>query len=155
SLVAAVERAFGPDGALARRWPEWESRAGQVELALAVARTLEDGGVLLAEAPTGVGKSLAYLLPTALHAVATGQRVGVATWSRSLQDKLFGRDLPALLEALELKLPVAMLKGKQNYLCPRALEIAGADTEPELFVLERLRAWAVDDPTGDLDRFDH
>jgi len=154
-LVAEVERAFGADGALARSWPEWESRAGQVELAIAVARTLEDGGVLLAEAPTGVGKSLAYLLPAALHAVHTGQRVAVATCTRSLQDQLCERDLPALLDALELKLPVAMLKGKQNYLCPRALEIASAENEPELFALERLRAWAAGDPTGDLDRFDH
>ena len=74
-LVREVEEAFAPRGALARRWPDWEERPGQRALALEVARTFEHGGVLLAEAPTGVGKSLAYLLPAALYAAASGERV--------------------------------------------------------------------------------
>ena len=113
-LVREVEDAFAPGGALSRRWPHWEERPGQRALALEVARTLDHGGVLLAEAPTGVGKSLAYLLPAALYAVASGERVVVATCTRSLQDQLYERDLPAVLSALGLSLPVALLKGKQN-----------------------------------------
>lgn len=155
SLVQRVEQAFAPDGALARQWPEWEERPGQRTLAIEVARTLEHGGVLMAEAPTGVGKSLAYLLPAVLHAAETGERVVVATCTRSLQDQLYERDLPAVLSALGVELPVAMLKGKQNYLCPRALEIASGEGDAEEQVLESLRAWSARDAFGDLDRFDH
>ncbi|HEY6196465.1 MAG TPA: ATP-dependent DNA helicase [Candidatus Eisenbacteria bacterium] len=155
ALVERVERAFAPDGALARHWVEWEARPGQRTLAIEVARTLEHGGVLMAEAPTGVGKSLAYLLPAVLHAAETGERVVVATCTRSLQDQLHERDLPALLGALGLELPFAMLKGKQNYLCPRALEIAGGDGEEEERLIDSLRAWSAGDPFGDLDRFEH
>lgn len=153
SLVTQVEHAFGPGGALARHWPEWEERPGQRTLAIEVARTLESGGVLLAEAPTGVGKSLAYLLPAALHAAATDQRVVVATCTRSLQDQLFERDLPAVLAALGLDVPVALLKGKQNYLCPRALEVVSPDGAEEIALVDALRSWADTDPAGDLDRF--
>ncbi len=155
SLVTQVERAFDPGGALERHWPVWEARPGQRELSLEVARTFAQGGVLLAEAPTGVGKSLAYLLPAALHAAATGERVVVATCTRSLQDQLFERDLPAVLSALGLSLPVALLKGKQNYLCPRALDIASADGDEEQEVLQGLRTWSAADGVGDLDRFPH
>ena len=155
SLVAEVEGAFAPDGPLSRFWPEWEERPGQRSLAIEIARTLEHGGVLMAEAPTGVGKSLAYLLPAALHAAATGQRVVVATCTRSLQDQLYERDLPAVLQALGLSLQVALLKGKANYLCGRALEIIDPEGEDETEVVESLRAWAAADPAGDLDRFSH
>lgn len=155
SIVSQVEAAFAPGGALARHWPDWEERPGQRSLALEVARTLEYGGVLLAEAPTGVGKSLAYLLPAAIYAAETDQRVVVATCTRSLQDQLYERDLPAVLAALGLALPVALLKGKQNYLCPRALEIITPEGEDETEVVESLRAWAAGDPAGDLDRFAH
>jgi Rad3-related DNA helicase len=153
ALAREVEAAFAPRGALARRWPHWEERPGQRALAIEVARTLENGGVLLAEAPTGVGKSLAYLLPAALHAAATGERVVVATCTRSLQDQLFERDLPEVLAALGVTLSVALLKGKQNYVCPRALEIASGDGVEEEDTLEALRAWAAGDESGDLDRF--
>lgn len=152
-LARQVEAAFAPGGALPRAWPGWEERPGQRRLAIEVARTLEHGGVLLAEAPTGVGKSLAYLLPAVLHAAATGERVVVATCTRSLQDQLHERDLPAVLAALGLSLPVAALKGKQNYVCPRALEMAGGEGEAEEGALDALRAWAAADETGDLDRF--
>ena len=131
SLAHRVEQALSAGGALSRWWPEWEEREGQRSLAIEVAHTLERGGVLLAEAPTGVGKSLAYLLPAAWHAAESGERVVVATCTRSLQDQLHERDLPALLEALGLELPFAVLKGKQNYLCPRALELAGAEEGEE------------------------
>src|SRR5262249_55934414 len=82
SLGERVERALAVGGSLSRRWPEWEERPGQRALAIEVAHTLERGGVLLAEAPTGVGKSLAYLLPAIWHAAESGERVVVATYTR-------------------------------------------------------------------------
>jgi len=153
TLVRRVETLLEPRGELARRWPRYEERAVQRELARDIARTLEQGGVLLAEAPTGVGKSLAYLLPAVLHAARGGERVVVATCTRSLQDQLYERDLPTLLEALDLRVPCARLKGKQNYLCPRALELSGGGGAEEDETLEELRRWAADDEEGDLDRF--
>lgn len=153
-LDAQVLERLAPGGTLAARWPGFESRPGQLALAGDIARTLEDGGVRLAEAPTGVGKSLAYLLPAVLHAAQHDARVVVATCTRSLQDQLFERDLPALLEALDLRLACARLKGKQNYVCPRELELVN-DAEPgEADTLDALRVWAARDEEGDLDRFD-
>jgi Rad3-related DNA helicase len=142
-----------PDGPLGRRWPRYERRDSQRALAGDVARTLERGGILLAEAPTGVGKSLAYLLPSVLLALERGRRVAVATCTRSLQDQLIERDLPALLDALAVRLPVARLKGKQNYLCGPALDVLDARDEPEGLELARFRAWAADDEEGDLDLY--
>ena len=154
SLEARVVAALRAGGTLAGRWAGFEERHAQVEMARDVARALERGGALMAEAPTGVGKSIAYLLPAVLHAHERERRVVVATCTRSLQDQLFERDLPALLQALDLTLPIARLKGKQNYLCPRALDLAEAAGEEETETIEALRAWAATDPAGDLDRFD-
>jgi DNA polymerase-3 subunit epsilon/ATP-dependent DNA helicase DinG len=152
SLPRRVHALLAADGAIGRRWPRFEEREGQRELAGAIADTMERGGVLLAEAPTGVGKSLAYLLPAALLA-EQGHRVMVATCTRSLQDQLFERDVPALREAIDLPIRAARVKGKQNYVCPRILELADGSGDEERRVLDRLRVWAASDPYGDLDRF--
>src|SRR5207248_8044572 len=128
-------------------------RPGQRALAAEIAATLERGGVLVAEAPTGIGKSLAYLLPAVLLASERRARVVIATCSRSLQDQLFERDLPAVLAGLDLELDCVRLKGKQNYVCPHALELDEGEGEEEREVLAQLRAWAARDPHGDLDRF--
>jgi ATP-dependent DNA helicase DinG len=153
SLVREVETLLAPGGRLSQRWPRYEERRVQRQLAADIARVIEQGGVLLAEAPTGVGKSLAYLLPAVLHARGGERRVVVATCTRSLLDQLFERDLPALLEAVDLRLPCARLKGKQNYLCPRALQQADGRGPEENETLDELRRWAAADEEGDLDRF--
>ena len=144
---------IAPGGRLATHWPRYEDRAAQRSLAVDVARAFERGGTLLAEAPTGIGKSLAYLLPATLAALETGQKVVIATCTKSLQDQLFERDLPALLEALHVSIPYARLKGKQNYLCPKALETAFATGAEETEALDELMRWALADAEGDLDRF--
>lgn len=153
SLRTRVERLIQPGGDLAGRWSRYEDRPAQQALAGEIAATFEAGGVLVAEAPTGVGKSLAYLLPSVLAALEWDQRVVIATCTKSLQDQLFERDLPAVLESLNVTLPVARLKGKQNYLCPRALEMAEGKTDEETVEIEALRRWAAGDEVGDLDRF--
>ncbi|NOT33692.1 MAG: DEAD/DEAH box helicase [Candidatus Eisenbacteria bacterium] len=152
SLEAQVDASFAPGGALADRWTRYEVRPSQRELAIDVARTLERGGVRLAEAPTGVGKSLAYLIP-AVYAAAAGRRVVVATCTRSLQDQLFERDLPAVLQVLDLDVPCARLKGKQNYLCGSALDGLAARDDDERETVEALRHWASTESSGDLDLF--
>uniref|UniRef100_A0A832I3F2 ATP-dependent DNA helicase n=1 Tax=Eiseniibacteriota bacterium TaxID=2212470 RepID=A0A832I3F2_UNCEI len=153
TLADRVEDLLGPAGPFARRWPHFEARPGQLALARDVALAMERGGVLLAEAPTGVGKSLAYLLPAVLLAAGEERRVGLATCTRSLQDQLFERDLPAVLDALGLAVSCARLKGKQNYVCPRALDLAEPEAAAERAEVGRLRAWAAADEEGDLDRF--
>ena len=79
---------FEPHGALARAVDGFQPRAGQAEMAQAVARVMEQGGVLVAEAATGVGKTFAYLVP----ALLSGERVLLSTATKALQDQLFGRD---------------------------------------------------------------
>ena len=94
-LIAAVRQVFAPDGPLVRDLPGFVPRAGQTDMALAVARTVQGGGALVVEAGTGVGKTFAYLAP----ALLSGARVLVSTATKALQDQLFLRDIPRLAAA--------------------------------------------------------
>src|SRR3989454_6152225 len=118
SSALSVETAFAPDGPLAKKLVGYEDRPEQRELAAAIERTFADGGALVAEAGTGVGKSIAYAVP-ALASAAGGERVVISTHTLPLQDQLVRKDLPALQAALGTDVPVAGLKGRSNYLCPR------------------------------------
>jgi ATP-dependent DNA helicase DinG len=117
-LTNRVAQVFAPDGALARTLPGFEPRDGQVEMATAVARAFENGGVLLAEAGTGTGKTLAYLIP----AILSRQRVLVSTGTKNLQEQIFFKDLPALRAALGVPFTAAYMKGRANYLCLHRLD---------------------------------
>jgi ATP-dependent DNA helicase DinG len=112
-----MKEVFGPGGALAHALPEYEPRPEQATLAAAVERALTCGEHLLAEAGTGVGKSLAYLIP----ALASGQRVVVATATKALQEQLLHKDVPVAAAAIGRDLDVQVLKGRANYLCRRQL----------------------------------
>ncbi len=110
--------ALAADGPLAKMIEGFEDRPEQRQLAIEIERTFATGGVLVAEAGTGVGKSVAYSLPAIGRALA-GERVIVSTHTLPLQDQLVRKDLPALQAALGTAVPVAVLKGRSNYLCPR------------------------------------
>ncbi|MBY0439783.1 MAG: ATP-dependent DNA helicase, partial [Burkholderiales bacterium] len=112
-LNATLEHVFSADGPLARAVPGYRPRPGQVELADAIARTLRDDGVLVAEAGTGTGKTFAYLVP----ALLAGGKVIISTGTKTLQDQLFDRDLPLVRAALNVPVSVALLKGRSNYVC--------------------------------------
>ena len=90
TLAGSVLRAFADDGPLSETLPSFEPRPGQREMAAAVADILEDGGTLLAEAGTGTGKTLAYLVP----AILSGHRVLVSTGTKNLQDQIYYKDRP-------------------------------------------------------------
>lgn len=117
-------------------FPGWEPRPGQLDLALRVAATLHDGGVTVLEAGTGTGKSLGYLVPAALWALANDAKVMVSTYTRTLQAQLVGDDLPTVARLLgggltgtpeaqgDGRFRYAILKGRHNYLCRRKLGIA-------------------------------
>jgi len=145
-----VDDFFGPSGRLAAALPGFEPRGGQAALAQAVADALEGDEHLLAEAGTGTGKSLAYLAP----ALVSGKRVVVATATKALQEQLLTKDVPAAAAALGRKVRVAVLKGRQNYLCRKSL--AGVDqlgglfrTSEDAADYERLGEWIESTETGD------
>jgi ATP-dependent DNA helicase DinG len=112
-LIGQVSAALAPAGPLAARFDGFEVRPGQRRLADAVAATFATGGTLLAEAGTGTGKTLAYLVP----AILAGRRVLVSTGTRTLQEQVFEKDLPALARALGRDVRAACMKGRTNYLC--------------------------------------
>jgi ATP-dependent DNA helicase DinG len=149
-LSAQVLRAFEPGGVLSRAADQFRERDGQTRMALAVARTIETGGVLVVEAGTGVGKTFSYLVP----ALLSGERVLLSTATKTLQDQLFGRDLPRLVEALGLPMRTALLKGRASYLCLHRLDLARHDASlPErggVRVLAKIEQWAQATRTGDL-----
>jgi ATP-dependent DNA helicase DinG len=139
---------FGPGGALARALPEFEQRPQQATLAAEVASSLAAGRHLVAEAGTGVGKSLAYLLP----ALESGLRVVVATATKALQEQLLRYDVPLAAAALGRDVSVAVVKGRQNYLCRRQLH----GFQPTLLpdgrdgrAWEAMQAWLDETETGD------
>jgi ATP-dependent DNA helicase DinG len=145
-----VDDFFGSSGRLAAALPGFEPRAGQAVLAEAVADALEGDEHLLAEAGTGTGKSLAYLVP----ALVSGKRVVVATATKALQEQLLTKDVPAAAAALGRNVRVAVLKGRQNYLCRKSL--AGVDqlgglfrTSEDAADYERLGDWIERTETGD------
>jgi len=149
-LVPQVVAAFLPDGALARAEEQFRTREGQTDMAIAVAETLEEGGVLVVEAGTGVGKTFSYLVP----AILSGERVLVSTATKTLQDQLFQRDLPHLVQALGVPLRTALLKGRSSYLCLHRLEGARQNTaDAGPFVargLAKVEQWSQVTRTGDL-----
>ncbi|MBM4116775.1 DEAD/DEAH box helicase [bacterium] len=125
---ARVEAIFATAGELARLLgDDYEAREGQRQMALAAWQVLAGGGDLLVEAPTGTGKSLAYLVPAGLCALATGERVLISTHTRNLQEQLLRRDLPRLAAADWFPVEAALLMGRENYLCRRKLERFLAD----------------------------
>ena len=117
-LKAAVDAAFADDGPLSRAVDRFEPRGGQRTMAAAVADTISDGGVLLAEAGTGTGKTLAYLVPVIL----SRQRVLVSTGTKNLQEQIYFKDLPVLRDALGVPFTATYMKGRANYLCLHRLD---------------------------------
>lgn len=118
SLPRLVSEAFAVDGPLARALPAFETRDGQRDMAVAAAEVFDEGGVLLAEAGTGTGKTLAYLAP----AILSRHRVLISTGTKQLQDQIYYKDLPALREALAIDFTATYMKGRGNYLCLHRFE---------------------------------
>jgi ATP-dependent DNA helicase DinG len=157
-LVEQVEQIFSPSGILAKA-SNFEYRPQQQQMAVAVARALVHGENLLVEAGTGVGKSLAYLIPSILHAVAKGKKAVVSTHTINLQEQLTEKDLPLLDRILPVRFKFTMLKGRANYLCTRRLQKARQHasslfTTTEAQELERIAQWSRKTSDGSLSDFD-
>ncbi len=140
-------------GAFSKHFPQFEYRAQQVEMLRAVADSLSEGRHLLAEAGTGTGKSIAYLVPAALWSLQNSARVVISTNTINLQDQLIHKDIPDVQAVIGAELRATVLKGRANYLCPRRLEALrkkGPDSPEEMRVLAKMLIWLTESETGDL-----
>jgi len=152
-----VRAMFAPGGLLAAA-SNYEHRAEQQQMAGEVARALENSGHLVVEAGTGVGKSLAYLIPAALHAVATKRKAVISTHTIALQEQLIYKDIPLVQKLLPIEFEAALLKGRHNYLCGTRLERAlrqSGDlfTNEQRKELERIHEWSLRTRDGSLSDF--
>jgi ATP-dependent DNA helicase DinG len=162
-LVSQVEQIFSPTGILSRA-KNFEYRPQQQQMAVAVARALQNREHLAVEAGTGVGKSLAYLVPAILFAVAQRKKAIVSTHTINLQEQLTEKDLPMLAGVLAalpepVKFNFTMLKGRANYLCTRRLQKAMQQsgnlfTSSEAEELQRIYEWSKETKDGSLSDFD-
>jgi ATP-dependent DNA helicase DinG len=157
-LAAQVETIFSPNGLLSRS-KNFEFRPQQQEMAVAVARALQNRRHLAVEAGTGVGKSLAYLIPAILFTVANRKKAVVSTHTINLQEQLTEKDLPMLADVLPVKFNFTMLKGRANYLCTRRLHKAMQQTgnlftSSEAEELQRIYEWSKTTADGSLSDFD-
>ena len=149
-LEQAVADAFAADGWLAHATQQFHERSGQQAMARAVARAILSRRPLVVEAGTGVGKTFSYLVPTLL----SGERALISTATKTLQDQLYGRDIPMLVEAMGLPARLALLKGRASYLCLHRMELARHDDAlQDAFMqraLARVERWSHSTRRGDL-----
>ena len=152
----AVAAMLGPEGEIALHMGRYEHRAGQVDMSTAVCDAFNQSKCLLVEAGTGIGKSLAYLVPAVQRAVTNQLPVVISTNTKNLQSQLFEKDLPLLREALNLEFRAALIKGRMNYLCIRKLLYLLKEAEGELDLdndgqddLLHVLGWAAATETGD------
>ena len=161
-LISRVEEMFSPTGILSKA-SNFEFRPQQQEMAVAVARALQNREHLAFEAGTGVGKSLAYLIPSILFAVSQSKKAIISTHTINLQEQLTEKDLPMLAAVLgslpePVKFSYAMLKGRANYLCTRRLQKAMQQsgnlfTSSEAEELQRIYEWSKTTKDGSLSDF--
>src|ERR1044072_9525602 len=153
-FVERVRTIFSEKGLLSKAH-NFEFRPQQQEMGAGVARALEEDRHLVVEAGTGVGKSLAYLAPAILFALDHHKKVSTSTHTINLQEQLLNKDIPILKKVLPVEFEAALMKGRQNYICPRRLERALQSskelfTGPEENELQRIAEWAARTRDGTL-----
>src|SRR3954447_15967951 len=157
-FVERVRTIFSPDGRLSKA-KNFEYRAQQQEMAVAVAQALEEERHLVVEAGTGVGKSLAYLVPAILYALDQKKKAIISTHTINLQEQLLHKDIPILKKILPVEFEAALMKGRHNYVCPRRLERALQQanelfTGPEQSELKVIAEWAARTRDGSMSDLD-
>ena len=154
----AIRALLGPDGPMAGLLDDYELRESQLQMTLAIAQLYARGGRLLVEAGPGTGKSLAYLVPAVHHAVASGERVVVATNTITLQEQLFSKDIPFMRSWLPFDFKAALLKGRANYVSLRrwnrylnapSRRADGSWFHDEVKFKLRMLVWLAHTPQGD------
>jgi len=154
STLSALD-VLGPEGLLSQKLPGWESRPQQLVMADTVAEAIANRTHAVIEAPTGVGKSFAYLVPLVQHALATGRKVVVSTGTIALQEQLINKDIPTI-QTLFPKLKTMLVKGRQNYLSLRRLEHALGGGQQSYYEsnehvreLKEIADWSAETVSGD------
>lgn len=151
-----IKKAFASDGALGRVIPGFQPRQPQLDMADAVEQAIDNEDQLVVEAGTGTGKTFAYLVP----ALLSGKKTIISTGSKNLQEQLFHRDLPLMVEALGFHGQVSLLKGRSNYLCldrlsRQMVESHTTETQTDLLSqLVKVRSWSSETKSGDLGECD-
>jgi len=156
-FVSRVSDMFAPGGLLSQA-KNFEYRPEQQQMAVAVARALEEGAHQVVEAGTGVGKSLAYLIPSVLFAVENKRKALISTHTINLQEQLIYKDIPIVQKLLPVEFEAALWKGRQNYLCATRLDraiqhAAELFTTPEIAELNRIHQWSLETKDGTLSDF--
>lgn len=150
-----LARGLGPDGKLARILPGYEHRPQQTAMLSRIARAFNHDGITAIEAPTGVGKTMAYLLPAAAWALENKERVVISTRTINLQEQIVEKDMPALQKALPKPCTACLVKGRRNYLCWRKLEKARSEAflfeeENNAAIIRKIGEWAETTEDGSL-----
>lgn len=141
-----IDETFGPQGPIARSLAGFEARPGQVQMAQLIERGILENAHTIVEAGTGVGKSLAYLVP----ALRSGKKVVISTGTIALQEQLVRKDIPLVVEALGIAARVELLKGRNHYLCRQKYEqMSAARLVAPSAAMEKLWLWADRTETGD------
>lgn len=149
-LVASIIR---PGGNFERAVPGYEYRAQQEDMLLAVVDAFNYGSHVIVEAPTGTGKSVAYLIPAAFWAAQNGRRVVISTNTINLQDQLINKDIPELQRILPFELNACVRKGRSNYICTRLFQQmrhSGPSNSDEMALYARILLWLGQTKTGDV-----
>ncbi len=155
SLLKQIDAVFSPDGTLASH-ADFEYRPQQLQMARAIAGALTSNSHLIVEAPTGVGKSLAYLVPAVLYAAAEKRKAIVSTHTKNLQEQLIRKDIEIARTLIDFDIDAVVLKGRKNYLCTTRLRHAlNAQTElfekKDLTELQKIRDWSLKTTDGDIE----
>jgi ATP-dependent DNA helicase DinG len=162
-----IESVFGENGYLSRQFEGYRPRPGQIALARAVEAGIAQGKHVMAEGPTGTGKSIAYAVPAAFHAAKHGRKIVIVTANIALTEQLAHKDLPLLQEILPWKFKFALIKGRSNYLCTDRLLQSEAErlvqigkntgwglSEDEQTQVAKINQWAETTNTGDTSELD-
>lgn len=148
--MSSIRDIFSSSGPLASSLPGYTPREQQIEMADQVSQAIEQSDTLIVEAGTGTGKTYAYLAPV----IHSGKKVMISTGTKTLQDQLFKRDLPALCKALDVQPRISLLKGRQNYLCHHRLEktlMQGRlPFKEQIDELQRIKQWSISTVDGDI-----
>lgn len=152
AVSVVLDAYLGDDGIFAMNIPNFEYRPQQVDIAKAIAQSFEMSNHLIIEAGTGVGKSIGYLVPAVLWARSQQKRVVISTNTINLQDQLMGKDIPLLQQGFGQPFIATVMKGKNNYLCPRRIETVRRlrpQNATEMRLFAKILVWTLESQSGD------
>jgi ATP-dependent DNA helicase DinG len=145
-----IQQIFKKEGLLSKRIPSFQVRPAQAAMAYTVSQAIQENSCLVAEAGTGTGKTLAYLIP----AVLSGKKIIISTATKTLQDQLFLKDIPLVRQVLEIPFQATLLKGRSNYLCLYRLEntlgFEAGYHYRDAHALEAILRWSKNTHNGDI-----